>query len=197
MSTSTELLSLVARASDLMGSTLDPSEVVWSLARLVVPSLADWSIVSLVDDAGAISDVEARHHDPTRRQITRIFAEHRYGGRTEQTGSLSALASGEPFVIEAGARGFAEQTLRSPVAQEALVGLDLESAVVVPMLGGGRVIGLITLCRGPEREPMSEAELEVTVDIARRAVRSTCTRAPASTPDSGLGDEPVASTSRS
>lgn len=169
MTTSNELLSLVARASDLLGSTLDPSEVVWSLARLAVPSLADWSIISLVADDGTPSDVEAWHRDPQRRQVTRIFAEHRYGGRTEPVGSLSALASGEPFVIDAGARGFARQTLRSAVAQEALEELDLESAVVVPMLGRGRVIGLVTLCRGADREPMTPAELAVTVDIARRA----------------------------
>lgn len=169
MPTRTDLLSLVARASDLLGSTLDPSEVLWSLARLTVPSLADWSIISLVDEHGLPSDVESWHRAADSREATRAFAKHRFDGRTEKSGSLGTLATGTPFVMASGAREYAARTLRSDEAVAALEQLEIESAVVVPMLGARGVIGLITLIRGPERPPMTTAEVEVTVDLARRA----------------------------
>lgn len=170
--TTNDLLSLVARASDLMGSTLEPDEVTWSLARLLVPTLADWSIISLVGGDGRPSDVQCWHREESKRAAVRHFAEHRFGGRTEARGSLSALASGEPFVLDSGAADYARRTVRSPEALAALEDLELESAVVAPMLAGGEVIGLITLVRAGDRSAFTPAEVEVAVDLARRAANT-------------------------
>lgn len=163
------LLALLSSASDVLSTSLAPEDAVRSFARLVVPALADWSVITLVDADGKPHDVESWHRDPSKRVTTARFAEHRLSGRVDARGSLAALRSGKPFVLSAGALDFTRRTLRSRTALNALAGLEMGSVVVVPMLTGGRVVGLITLARGPARPPMSDGELAAAVDLSRRA----------------------------
>jgi PAS domain S-box-containing protein len=161
-----ELVSEVGR--DLTGS-LEVSDAVRGLARRMVPDLADWSVVTLVSTHGRFDDVESWHRDPALRECVREFTRHRYEGRLDQTGSLSTLATGEPFVLESGGGEFARRTLRSPAALAAFEPLDLESVVVLPLLNEDRVIGMMTLARGGDRPPMNDAELAAAVEISVRA----------------------------
>ncbi|QNN51581.1 GAF domain-containing SpoIIE family protein phosphatase [Nocardioides mesophilus] len=166
---SADLVNLLAAASDLLSGSLEPEDAVRSLTRVVVPRLADWSMVSLVGADGRLEDVECWHHDPELREVTERFTERRLVGRADPDGSLSAFDSGRPFVLESGAVDFAHKTLRDPEARRLLDQLDLESVAALPLLNGGTVIGTITLCRGAGRPPMSPAELATAVDVGRRA----------------------------
>ena len=74
------LMGLIARASDLLAGSLEAEDAVRSFARLVVPVLADWSVVSLVGDDGELVDVDWWHHDPAKRELTGVFAAHRLRG---------------------------------------------------------------------------------------------------------------------
>jgi PAS domain S-box-containing protein len=121
------LMALIARASDLLAGSLEAEDAVRSFARLVVPVLADWSVVSIVGEDGHLRDVDWWHHDPAKLELAGVFARHRLEGRSEPRGSLAALSSGEPFVKNAGAFEFALGTLKSQEAIEALRALGLQS----------------------------------------------------------------------
>ena len=56
-----------------MTSTLDTDEAVDRFAHLVVPLLADWCLVSVVDPDGTRRDVGRAHSDPAL-----VEAMHRY-----------------------------------------------------------------------------------------------------------------------
>lgn len=163
------LMALIARASDLLASSLEAEDAVRSFARLVVPALADWSVVSLVGDDGRLADVDWWHHDPAKRELTGRFATHRLEGRHEPAGSLWALSSGEPYVVNEGATRVALDLLRSAAAIEAVVELDLQAVGVFPLTIEERVIGLITLARDSSRPPFSPAEVAAAADLSRRA----------------------------
>ncbi len=163
------LMALIARASDLLASSLEAEDAVRSFARLVVPALADWSVVSLVGDDGRLADVDWWHDDPTKREQTGRFAAHRLEGRHEPVGSLAALSSGEPYVVNEDATRVALDMLRSPAAVEAVLELDLQAVGVFPLTIEGRVIGLITLARDSSRPPFSPAEVAAAADLSRRA----------------------------
>ncbi len=163
------LMALIARASDLLASSLEAEDAVRSFARLVVPALADWSVVSLVQEDGRLEDVDWWHRDPARRDLTGRFARHRLEGRDQAAGSLSALATGEPFIPPTGVAELAQELLHSPVAKEAVRELDLQAVGVFPLTIEGRVIGLITLARDGQRPPFSPAEIVAAADLSRRA----------------------------
>ena len=163
------LLALIARASDLLASSLEAEDAVRSFARLVVPALADWSVVSLVGDDGRLVDVDWWHHDPAKRAATGRFAAHRLEARHEPAGSLSALRSGEPYVVNENATSVALRLLRSQAAVDAVLELDLQAVGVFPLTIEERVIGLITLARDGSRPPFSPAEVAAAADLSRRA----------------------------
>ncbi len=168
-SASADLVRLLAAASDLLTGSLDPEDAVRSLTRVVVPRLADWSVVSLRGADDQLRDVAAWHRDEAMRPITERFARHRLEGREDPVGSLAAFAEGAPFVLEEGVREFAYEALRSREAVAALDELDIASVVVVPLMAEETVIGLITLARGQDRPPMDSGELATAVDLSRRA----------------------------
>jgi PAS domain S-box-containing protein len=163
------LMALIARASDLLAGSLEAEDAVRSFARLVVPVLADWSVVSIVGDDGRLRDVDWWHHDPAKRSLAGIFAAHRLEGRSEARGSLAALSSGEPFVKNVGAFEFALTTLKSQEAIDVLRVLGLQSVGVFPLAVDGQVIGLITLARDSGRPPFSPTEIAAAKDLSRRA----------------------------
>ena len=172
------LMGLIARASDLLAGSLEAEDAVRSFARLVVPVLADWSVVSLVGDDGELVDVDWWHHDPAKRELTGVFAAHRFEGRREPRGSLEALRSGKPFVENDDALGYALEVLRSEEAKEAVRGLDLHAVGVFPLAIEERVVGLITLARDANRAPFSPAEIAAAADLSRRPAAPSPTPRP-------------------
>jgi hypothetical protein len=100
---------LLARVTEELTGTLDADEAVEHLAQLVVPALADWCLVTLVDDdarAGdrrGLRDVAAWHSDPAVRRLTQRYAQLRLAALTDKAFVVRALRSGEPQIITRGA----------------------------------------------------------------------------------------------
>src|SRR6476620_21113 len=66
------------------------------LADVVVPRLADWCTVHLLEDDGSIRTVAISHADPERVRLAREI-DHRYGPGQEDGGGIGrVLRSGEP-----------------------------------------------------------------------------------------------------
>lgn len=167
---SSALIALIASASEVLASSLEPEDTVRNLARLVVPTLADWSVVSVVDDEGRLEDVDWWHRDPARQDLTGQFARARLEGREEAEGSLQVFTSREPLLVNHGAQAYAVRTLRSEQALAALLELDLGSVVVFPLLtDAGVLLGLLTLARDTGRAGFDTEEIGAALDLCRRA----------------------------
>ncbi|MDX6327569.1 MAG: hypothetical protein QOK15_3923, partial [Nocardioidaceae bacterium] len=75
--------SLLARLTTDLNRTLDAEEGVARLSSIVVPELADWSVVTLVDDLDPVDwrrqirDVGWWHRDPKKRSLVARYARHR------------------------------------------------------------------------------------------------------------------------
>ncbi|MFL5627983.1 MAG: PAS domain S-box protein, partial [Ktedonobacteraceae bacterium] len=56
----------LANVSKMLASTLDYQETLANIAHLVVPQLADWFVVDLVDEHGHFELIEVDHRDPEK-----------------------------------------------------------------------------------------------------------------------------------
>ena len=164
-----ELVRLSTHLAERLTGSLDIGEAVAELASLVVPRLADWSIVSLVGEDGRIRDVGSAHVDETQCHWVEQYTAHRHHLDTGTTAVQEVLRSKTPLVLEADALATAVTVLRSPKAIEAITALAPESAAVLPLDANGRLQGILSLCRGRERSPMTKEELAVAVSVAGRA----------------------------
>ena len=69
-------LTLMAEATSTLIATLDMSELLDRLADLLVPRLADWAFVTLLDDYGDVREFAARHHEGRDDELKEFGALH-------------------------------------------------------------------------------------------------------------------------
>ncbi|RBY91943.1 histidine kinase [Blastococcus sp. TF02-8] len=166
---------LLGQTTHQLTGTLNAEEAVARLAQLVVPTLADWCLVSLVSDEQhtnirrALRDVGHWHTDPDERALVEAYARVRLAAATDEPFLARALSSGEPVVIERDASERIRAVLTAGEATELLEQLAPESAAVLPLRGRGRTVGLLTLFNGPARGPIPPNDLSTATDIAGRA----------------------------
>jgi len=165
------LLELVARASSELADSLEVGAAVETLARLVVPGLADWSLVMLVTEGGALHDVGSWHQDPSLRPVVAGLAAD-LARHAVLPGALAEVRrSSRPVFVESGGTERAIRVLDSPQALTAVRRLAHESLAVLPLGTDGHVVGLLALARGPGRPPLAGAEAAAAAEVAARATR--------------------------
>jgi serine phosphatase RsbU (regulator of sigma subunit) len=158
-------LMLLGDISQAMTSTLDVDEAVQRFAELVVPQLADWCLVSVVEH-GRRRDVGRAHRDPALVAAVHSYADLRAATNRASAPVPTALREGRPVVIQ---DLTPEQVIAmtTPEARAALAPLQPTAVATFPLLARGELFGAVTLVTGPDRGAFTEAELR-TADIASR-----------------------------
>jgi serine phosphatase RsbU (regulator of sigma subunit)/PAS domain-containing protein len=168
-------LELLASVTEQLSGTLRAEQAVGRLAQLVVPTLADWCAVTLVDDArpsgsrAGIRDVGWWHADEASRQLVETYCQVRIPALRDDSFLLHALSTGERVIVDRDATAAIRGALHEGEAQQLIGRLAPESFVVLPLRGRGRTVGLLTLFNGPARAPMSAEDLATASEVASRA----------------------------
>jgi PAS domain S-box-containing protein len=160
---------LLARAGELLASSLDYERTLQQVAELAVPQLADWCAVSLPDAHGAIRVVAVAHVDPDKVAFARRLTA-RYPSRADAASGVGkVLRDGIPQVMDE-----ITDELLATVAQDEehlalLREVGMRSAVVVPMRAGRKVIGAISLVAAESPRRFSTGDVELAEELGRRA----------------------------
>jgi serine phosphatase RsbU (regulator of sigma subunit)/transcriptional regulator with GAF, ATPase, and Fis domain len=162
-------LSLLASAGDAVSGSLELDATLQRLADVLVPTLADWFSVDLVDESGAIRSVLVVHPDPSRIEAARALQ--------ERFPTDPDAPTGVPHVIRTGTSELTERItpdmLRALVPDRELLGairdLGLRCAMVVPLTARDRTIGALTLIGAETHERYGRADLGLAEEIADRA----------------------------
>ncbi|RBY80964.1 histidine kinase [Geodermatophilus sp. TF02-6] len=162
---SAQRLALLAQVSAELAGTLDAQTATSHLPRLVVPALAQWGIVTVVDAEGRARDVGWWHPDPAARALVERYAAVRLDAMPATSPVARALLSGETVRAPAD-----EVTALLPPgeARDLLGVLAPGSAVCLPLRGRGRTLGVLTLYSG-RGEAVSREDLATAQDVADRA----------------------------
>jgi PAS domain S-box-containing protein len=166
---------LLAEVTSELTGTLEGEEAVARLAQLVVPTLADWCLVTLVDDEQNIGsrrglrDVGCAHVDPDARPLVERYAGVRWAAVTDASYAVRALRTGQMVQVRANGTAAIEEVLVPGEARDLIGQLAPEAFTVLPLRGRGRTVGLLTLFNGPGRGPISAADLDTAREAAGRA----------------------------
>ena len=163
-----ERVRLLDDASRVLASSLDYEATIAAVARLAVPSFADWCAVDIVED-GEIKQLALTHIDPEKVNRARELRGSYPTPSDAESGVAKVIRTGEPvFVAEvtdemlvAGARDERHLTM--------LRDLGLHSIIVVPMAARSQTVGALTLARSRADRSFDETSLAVARDLARRA----------------------------
>lgn len=162
-------LRLLAEAGEVLGTSLDYQATLASVADLIVPGLADWCAVNMVDDAGKQTQIALAHSDPEKIRWV-IELQERLRTDDAATGAIAlALRTGEPVIY----RDISDEMLvagaKSPEHLAALRQLGFRSGMIVPMMTRGRAVGTMTLVYAESGRFYHDDEIELATEIARRA----------------------------
>ncbi|MEU6119106.1 SpoIIE family protein phosphatase [Streptomyces sp. NPDC047117] len=163
-------LTMVAETTAVLTSTLDLDESLKRLVRLVVPRLADWAVVDLLEEQHSLRRVAVVHH--VNGQHVRV---------DELAGPMPPVLETSRMPLSSVLRGAAPRIVSPEVyagppdsgiavqQREMFKAIGMRSAVVAPLRGPGKVLGALTLVRTDQEKPFDAAELALVDDIARRA----------------------------
>jgi serine phosphatase RsbU (regulator of sigma subunit)/PAS domain-containing protein len=157
-------LAILAQVAAELAGTLDSQAAAAHLPRLVVPALADFAVVTLVDPDGRPRDVASWHAEPASRALLERYAAVRLEAMPAVSPVARALVSGEP--VREHVRSVLDLLVPGE-AKDLLTVLRPETATVLPMRGRGRTLGLLTLYS--RAGALEDEDLSTAQDVADRA----------------------------
>lgn len=164
---------LVADVMTELTETLDPEVAVARLAQLVVPTLAEWCIVTLVEDDGSpaprMRDIGWWHADPDRRDLVAEYANLRLRSLLPGSFLEQALTAREAVVVQPDAAPEVHRVFRPSRARDIIDALAPSAGAVLPIRGRGRTVGLLTLFRGERHGDFTPEELRTCGKVAAAA----------------------------
>ena len=91
-----EGLAFLAEASALLASSLDYDETLASLAHLVVPRIADWCSIEMIQADGGVRTVAVAHTDPEKVALAVELARRYPFDLSARHGMAHVLRTGKP-----------------------------------------------------------------------------------------------------
>src|SRR5215207_10970775 len=152
-----------------MTSTLDTDEAVQRFADLVVPLLADWCVVTVIDPDGIRRDVGRAHRDPALVEAMHRYADLRVASNNVTAPVPRMLRDPRPVVFPELTEEIVLSMVADDEARAALAPLRPAAAAGFPLIARGEVIGGFTLVNEPERGAHTEQELRTAEIASRRA----------------------------
>jgi PAS domain S-box-containing protein len=161
-------LDLLARVNAELSGALDSVSALGRLARLVVPTLTDACIVTVVDRDGRARDVGSWHADPAKRELMARYAQIRLETLPPTSPVALALTAGTA-VTEPVADVLA--LMRPGPARDLLEQLGPDRADVLPLPAADRTVGVLTLYHDAGRV-VGPQDVEIAREVAAQAGRA-------------------------
>jgi PAS domain S-box-containing protein len=158
---------VLADAGEILGSSLDYQATLDHLARVVVPRVADWFAVDLITGDGELERVSVHHPDPARVAIAREVFE-RYTPR-RGSGAWNVIETRTPEWAADIPPELVRQAAVDDEHERLLLGLELRSYIVVPLIARDTVIGVLTLVHAEGGRRYQQADVSLALELARRA----------------------------
>ncbi len=166
---SAQRLEFLGQVNDALARAETPADVMRSVTQVAVPTLGEWcSIFVLPENGGPIPDIEIAHSDPNMVAYAQEL-------RTRFPYEPHA-ASGIPHVIRTGESEFYPEINDAVIAEagttdearDVVRSLRLRSAIAVPLVKRGRVLGALQFVNTESSRVYTEQDLALAKAVANR-----------------------------
>jgi len=168
-----ERVNLIADAGLLLDAELDLDRTLQNLADLLLPRLADYCLVDLIE-GDRLRRALAAHANPAKRDlIDRLRALD--PDPKIPAGVAAVLANGKPLLAPTIRPGALEAASGSEEHLALLRALDPRSSILFPLRIHGAPIGLLTVTFAESGRRYGEPELQLVADLALRVALAIST----------------------
>jgi PAS domain S-box-containing protein len=158
----------LSRLTAAFGVSLEPRQILASLAELSVPYFADWCVIDVVQPNGLIERLASAHVDPAKVALLSELR-HRHENPNTPLSPTYVIRTGEPTIetdiiegqlVDAGAG--------DPERLRLLLALAPISYMCLPLKVQGRTIGAVTMARSDSARGFDEEDVRIAEDAVSR-----------------------------
>jgi PAS domain S-box-containing protein len=155
-------------ASAVLGTSLDLEQTLRDVAGLLVPQMADWCAIDLLEDDGTIRRQAVAHVDPSRVALAWELWKRQPPQPTDEHGVFAVLRTGQPEIIPEIPDALLEAAIADADALRLARSLGLHSSMCVPLMVRGRGIGALSLVTAESKKVYGGGDLTFASDLAVR-----------------------------
>jgi PAS domain S-box-containing protein len=160
---------LLSRAGVILDSSLDYEETLRNVAAIVVPEVADWCAIRMLDEDGRLVSVANAHADPAMQALAHEYDE-RYPLDPSAPGGPGAVArTGVSQVVREVDDALLVANISDPEQLAFVRTLGLRSIIVAPLVVRRRTFGTLTLAVAESGRRFGDDDVQVAEELARRA----------------------------
>ena len=162
-------LALLAAAGPALSASLDYEDTLEGITRLLVPDLADWCLLDIVQDDGSVNQLAAAHSEGEKEDLLNRLREHRQFGEEDPGSTAEVLRTGRSVLLpDLPDATFYERALGRGEYLDIVLRLEPRSLMCVPLSARGRTIGAVTLVSSKPDRRYDEEDLLLAEDLAYR-----------------------------
>ncbi len=159
--------SALADATAALASSLVSVEMLSTLAPLLVPSLADWCAIDLLE-GGQLRSVSVAHVDPAKISMARRMRTKYPPDPARASGAWNVIRSGTAEVFDEIPDALLVSAARDAEHLAGLRALAMKAALVAPIRARGRVLGTITLVVAESDRRFDASDVALAEELGRR-----------------------------
>src|SRR5215471_309606 len=159
----------LADASKSLAALVDYGSTMQKVARLAVPSFADWCAVDLLEPDGSLQRVAVAHVDPSKVELAHELHRRHPPDPAAPQGAPHILRTGQPELIAEVTDALLVETVKNEELLRIMRDLGLKSYLGVPLQARGKTVGAITFVAAESGRRFDATDLAVAEDLAHRA----------------------------
>jgi len=164
-----DVMRFLAESGATLASSLDYRTTLANVARLAVPTLADWCAVDVMEEDGSVERLAVEHADPEKVALAYELQERYPSDPETARGIRRVLETGEPDMMAEIPEELMDEAAVDVEHRAIMKELGLRSYMVVPMVARGRMQGAITLVSAESGRRYEDTDLRLAEELARRA----------------------------
>ena len=159
---------ILAQAGELLARSLDIEVTLDSIARLIVPQIAEWCVVYVRNESGQIVRESIAHARPDIHERLIRTSLHLPIDDPKHP-AMNVIRTGEAVIIEKMTQADFLPMAANEEHLSTLQELGVQRAIIAPVTARNETLGAIALFTAPDRGPFSEDDLHLAAEIGRRA----------------------------
>jgi GAF domain-containing protein len=157
----------LADATSKLSESLDYQRTLAEVARMAVPTFADWCAIDLVED-DRLHRLAAEHVDPAKVALA-VDLQARYPAERDEGGVWQVITTAETMLVPEITDEMLTPAARDEEHLRIILALQLRSVIIVPLVARGIVLGAMTMVMAESDRRYDETDLGFATDLGRRA----------------------------
>ena len=161
-------LALLAEVSTALSSALNDNTIANVISDIIIPELAEWCFIALMEEDGRYRRIDLTHNDPAKEAFLRQEVNN-FPLPPKQV--LAVIETGQPLLVSEVSDSFLKANSHDAAQLEFLRFIAPQSLIHVPLIIRDQTIGVLSLILTGSRR-YDQKDLSVAQEIARRIAQS-------------------------